>query len=77
MIIKVKVTPRAKRPGIETAADGTLIVKVRAPPEKGRANAVVMEALAEHFHVAKGAVRIVHGHTSRCKLVEINQPRRV
>ena len=71
MIIKVKVTPRAKRPGIETAADGRVIVKVREPAEDGRANTAVIEALAEHFHVAKGAVRIVHGHTSRCKLVEI------
>ena len=74
MKIQVKVTPRAKRPGIETAADGTLIVKVREPAEDGRANAAVVEALAEHFHIAKSAVRIVHGHSSRRKLVEIDSP---
>ena len=71
MKLQVRVTPRAKKPGIETAADGTLVVKVREPAEDGRANAAVVEALAGHFGVAKRAVSIVHGHGSRRKLVEI------
>jgi len=71
MRIQVKVTPRAKRPGIETATDGTLVVKVREPAEDGRANAALVEALAEYFGVARGGVSIVHGHTSRRKLIEI------
>ena len=71
MRIQVKVTPRAKRPGIEKTADGTLVVKVREPAEDGRANAAVVEALAEHFAVPKRAISIVHGHASRRKLIEI------
>jgi len=71
MRIQVKVTPRAKRPGVATAADGTLAVKVRAPATDGRANDAVIEALAAHFGVPRRAVTIVHGHTSRRKLVEI------
>ena len=67
----IKVTPRARKPGIETAADGTLVVKVREPAEDGRANAAVIEALADHFGVPKRAVSIVHGHGSRRKLIEI------
>ena len=71
MRIPVKVTPRSKRPGVETAADGTLVVKVSQPAEDGRANAAVVEALAAHFGVPKRAVTIVHGLASRRKLVEI------
>jgi uncharacterized protein len=73
MRLQIRVTPRAKKPGLETAGDGTLVVKVREPAEDGRANAAVIEALAGHFGVAKRAVTIVHGHGSRRKLVEIQQ----
>jgi uncharacterized protein len=73
MRIQVKVTPRARQPGVATAADGTLVVKVRAPAEDGRANEAVIAALAEHFGVPRRAVRIVHGHTSRRKLVEVDR----
>jgi hypothetical protein len=71
MRLTVRVTPRAKQPGIATAADGTLTVKVREPATDGRANAAVIAALAEYFHVPKRAVVIQHGQTSRHKLVEI------
>ncbi len=73
MRLGIKVTSRSKKSGIETAADGTLVVKVREPAEDGRANDAVIEALAEHFGVAKRAVSIVQGHTNRRKLVEILQ----
>lgn len=72
MRLQVKVTPRAKCPAIDLAGDGTLVVKVREPAADGRANAAVVAALAEHFQVAKRAVTIVHGQTSRRKLVEIH-----
>lgn len=71
MRIAIKVTPRAKRPGVAPAAEGTWVVKVREPATDGRANDAVIEALAEHFGVPRRAVSIVHGHTSRRKLVEI------
>lgn len=71
MRLQIRVTPRAKKPGIKVAGDGTLVVKVREPAEDGRANEAVIEALAGHFDVAKSAVNIVHGHGSRRKLVEI------
>ena len=72
MRIQVKVTPRAKQPGVTTATDGTLVVKVREPATDGRANNAVIEALAEHFGVPRRSVSIVHGHASRRKLVEIS-----
>jgi len=44
---------------------------VAAPAEGGRANAAVIEALAEHFGVPRRAVTIRHGLTARSKLVDI------
>jgi uncharacterized protein (TIGR00251 family) len=71
MRLHIRVTPRSRKPGVETASDGTLVVKVREPAEDGRANEGVIEALAGHFGVPKRAVTIVHGHRSRRKLVEV------
>ena len=44
---------------------------VTEPPEDGRANAALIELLAEHFDVPKRALRIVRGHTGRQKVVEV------
>lgn len=71
MRVQVRVTPRAKRAGIARAEDGTLLVRVREPAEGGRANTAVVAAVAAHFGIPKQVVRIVHGFTSRRKLIEL------
>ena len=71
MRLTVRVTPRARKRRLEQAADGTWRALVPEPPEDDRANAAVLELLAEHFHVPKRALRIVRGHTSRQKVVEV------
>jgi uncharacterized protein len=45
---------------------------VAAPPERGRANAALVELLAELLGVPRSHVRVVGGHGSRRKLVEID-----
>ena len=67
----VTVTARAKRAGVTLLADGSLKVAVTAPPERGRANAAVIAALAEHWGVPQRAVRIVQGAASRRKVVAV------
>src|SRR5690349_20302334 len=47
--VAVRVIPRAKRRAVEPQPDGSLLVRVTAPPEDGRANDAVLEAVAEHF----------------------------
>ena len=73
MRIHVRVVPRAKRGGVEPLPDGSLKVRVSAPAEDGRANAAVIEALAEYFDVPRRAVIIRQGVTGRSKLIEILQ----
>ena len=72
MRFTVRVTPRARQRRLEQAADGTWRALVPEPPEDGRANAALIELLAEHFDVPKRSLRIVRGHTSRQKLIELN-----
>jgi uncharacterized protein (TIGR00251 family) len=75
MIIRVKVTPRApKSEVVGEMADGTLKVRIAAPPEKGKANAELCELLARHFGVASNVISVVSGQTSSRKLVEIRDP---
>lgn len=69
--IQVKVTPRAKRPGVERSEGGTWRVRVAAPAEDGRANAELIEAIARELDVPKSRVRIVRGAAGRLKQVEV------
>lgn len=72
MTRRVKVIPRSARTEIAgEMADGTLKVKVAAPPEKGRANEALCAFLAEHYGVPRSAVTIVSGHSAALKLVRV------
>ena len=71
MRIVVTVVPQARRAHVESLESGGLRVAVTAPPREGRANAAVIAALAEHFHISRSRVRIVRGERSRKKVVEI------
>ena len=74
MTIRVKAIPRSARTEIAgKMADGTLKVKIAAPPERGQANDALCVFLAGHFGVARGAVTIVSGHAAARKLVHIEK----
>jgi uncharacterized protein YggU (UPF0235/DUF167 family) len=47
-------------------------IRVREAPERGRANEAVVELLAGTLSVPKSDVRLVGGHGTRDKLVELN-----
>jgi hypothetical protein len=67
----VLVQPRASRAKIGPIHDGRLKVAVTAPPVDGEANAAVIELLAKALGVARGAVRVIAGTSSRRKTVEV------
>ena len=71
-LLRVRVQPRASRAAIGTwREDGTLTVRVTAPPVEGRANAAVGALLATALGVPVSAVRMVHGEHGRDKLVRV------
>jgi uncharacterized protein (TIGR00251 family) len=50
---------------------GALKVRLRAPALEGRANEALCDFLAQLLKTPKAAVRIVSGHHSRSKRVEV------
>jgi uncharacterized protein len=72
--LRVKVIPRSVKSEIAgTMADGTLKIKVAAPPEKGKANEALCALLAHHYGVPRTAVTIVSGHAAALKLVRVEE----
>jgi uncharacterized protein (TIGR00251 family) len=71
MLITVKVIPRAHQNAIVSYENGILKIRLHAVPEKGEANAELIEFLADEFNLSKSSISIVRGHTSRIKHVEI------
>lgn len=71
MILLVKVTPNARKSAVEGMQEGVLKVRIQAPPDKGKANEALIELLSEHFRVPKSQIRLLSGHASRLKKVEI------
>jgi len=70
--LAVRVQPGAKQAGLAGRADdGTLKVRVTAPPEGGRANRAVEELIADTLGVARRQVTVVRGTTARTKWIEI------
>lgn len=70
--LTVKVIPKSARNEIAgMLADGTLKVKIAAPPEKGQANEMLRAFLAEQCKLPKRRIVIVAGRASSRKIVRL------
>ena len=72
----VRVTPNAGRDaieGVELRDDGSAVLRLRvkAVPDKGRANAGVIAVLAKALGVPKSAIAVTSGDTARQKTLAI------
>ena len=72
IVVDVLVQPRASRAKIGPRHDGRIKIAVTAPPVDGEANAAVIELLAKSLGVAKSAVEVVAGASSRRKTIRID-----
>jgi uncharacterized protein YggU (UPF0235/DUF167 family) len=75
--VAVRVTPRSGRDevdGLETLADGRIVLKVRvrAIADGGEANRAVTEVIAKALDVPRTKVRIRSGMTSRLKQIAVD-----
>ncbi len=70
--LKLHLTPGARQEGIGGWQGGALRLRVRARPEKGRANEAAMRLLADRLGLPRAALSIVRGATSRDKLVQVD-----
>jgi uncharacterized protein (TIGR00251 family) len=69
--LTVNVKPRSREDRLIVEPDGTITLRVVAPPVEGKANRMVVRFLAERLGKSKSQVRIVAGHRSNVKIVEI------
>jgi len=71
MKIFIKAKPNAKEEKVEKIDEQNYVVSVKEPPVKGKANNAIRNVLAIYFKTGTSCVRIVSGHTSRNKIIEI------
>ena len=71
-ILKVRVKPNAKTPGLVGRHGDGIKVAVRAAPERGRANAEVLEVLAHALQVPPSSLELVAGPSSPDKRVRVH-----
>ena len=69
--IALHVTPRSARDELAGWRGGELSVRVSAAPEGGKATAAACRVVASALGVPKTAVKVVRGHASRHKQIEV------
>jgi uncharacterized protein (TIGR00251 family) len=74
MIIRVRVKANAREDAISKKEGDYLVVKVKAPREKGLANASLLKTLSKEFLIPLSAIAIKSGHTCLKKTIEVQEP---
>lgn len=69
--IAIRVTPNARRPGVEVV-EGQIRVSVTETPEAGKATEAARAALAKAMGVAKTRLVLFRGATARDKLFRLD-----
>jgi uncharacterized protein (TIGR00251 family) len=70
--LRVKVVPGSSRDAIAGWLGEALKVRVRAPAERGKANASVEKIVADALGVPMACARIVAGRTSARKTLDVS-----
>jgi len=70
--LAIRVTPRAsKNEIVDILSDGTVKIRLTAPPVEGQANEALIKFLSKVLDVPISSLEIVAGDTGRDKLVSI------
>ena len=73
MRITVHAKPGSKKgPLVEVGEDGLVTVFLKERAIDGAANDGLVAVLATHFRVRKSAITIASGHSSRHKIVDVD-----
>jgi uncharacterized protein len=70
--LRLRVVPGAANPGFVGRYGEGWKLRVAAAPERGRANEETLELLADTLGLAPAKLRLVAGHGSRDKTVEVS-----
>jgi len=69
--LTLHIQPGAKKTEIAGEHGDALKIRLAAPPVDGKANAALLEFIADRLEVTKSAVTLKSGQTSRRKVVEV------
>jgi hypothetical protein len=70
--LAIRVTPRSRKNTIDRILnDGTIKVKLTAPPVQAKANKALVKFLAEILDIKQSDIEIIAGEKGRNKLVTI------
>ena len=72
MFITVRVYPNATKNEIAGFNDGVWLVRISAPPVKGKANTELISFLSKILGVGRSSLSITKGHTNRNKLIAVD-----
>jgi hypothetical protein len=70
--LRLRVVAGSKSPGVVGRHGDAWKLRVAAPPERGRANEAAVALLAETLRIRPDEVKLVAGHGSRDKVVEVS-----
>ena len=70
-VVPVKVIPGSSYNSISGYKDGEIIIKVKAQPEKGKANRELVKYLSKLLGIAKSDIEVLSGETSRHKRLSL------
>ena len=71
LTIAVRVVPRSSRSEIVGEIEGAVKVRLSSPPVDGAANAELIRLISKKLGVARSAVSIVSGETSKTKRLRV------
>jgi uncharacterized protein len=71
-LLRIRVQPRAKRDEVVGERDGAIVIRLKAPPVDGKANAALTAFIAKAAGVPRSRVEIVKGATAREKAVRVD-----
>jgi len=75
--LRIKVVPKSSKNEVseifeDEEGEKTIKIKIKAVPEKGKANAELIKFLSKETGIKKHQITILNGHTSALKLIKIN-----
>jgi uncharacterized protein (TIGR00251 family) len=70
-LVALKVQPRAAVDAVLGERGGLIVVRLKAPPVDGQANAALLRFLARRLGVAQGRLALVRGATGRQKWIRV------
>lgn len=71
-MLSCHIQPGARQNRINGVHDHRLKIQLKAPPVDGKANAMLVEFLAQFFALRRAQISITRGQGSRQKTIQIN-----